>query len=198
MLEPSATISLACEYVILVDAEDNPLGQVEKRKAHETGLLHRAFSVFLFDLQGRMLIQRRASSKYHSPNLWANACCGHPRPEEPLIQAARRRLKEELGVQEVEPLRSLGVISYHLNLGDGMQEHEYTHLLTGIYEGLISPATEEVRAYEWVEPDQLMDELQVNPSFYARWFRLYAHKKLGEEKIFEKALNVAREGYGRC
>lgn len=197
MLEPSASISLACEYVILVDTEDNPLGQVEKQKAHENGLLHRAFSVFLFDLQGRMLIQRRASSKYHSPNLWANACCGHPRPEEPLVQSAKRRLKEELGVQEVD-LRSLGTISYHLNLGDGMQEHEYTHLLTGTYEGLVFPVAEEVRAYEWVELDQLMDELQVSPSLYARWFRLYAHKKLGEEKIFEKALKTAREGYGRC
>jgi isopentenyl-diphosphate Delta-isomerase len=197
MLEPSASLSLAAEYVILVDAEDNPLGQVEKQKAHESGLLHRAFSVFLFDLQGQMLIQRRASGKYHSPNLWANACCGHPRPEEPLVQSAKRRLKEELGVQEVV-LRSMGAVSYHLNLGKGMQEHEYTHLLTGIYEGFLFPEAEEVRAYEWVALDQLMDELQVSPTLYARWFRLYAHKKLGEEKIFENALKVAREGYGHC
>ena len=192
MPDSSHSLDLASEYVILVDDENRPLGQMEKQEAHELGLLHRAFSVFLLDSRQRFLIQQRASSKYHSKDLWANACCSHPRPEEPLLDAAKRRLREELGIQDIT-LVEAGSLQYHLHLDQAMQEHEYTHFFVGIYDGALDPNPEEIQDVAWVYLEELIEDVQANPQDYARWFRLYVNKKSGESCVLERVLSMIWE-----
>jgi isopentenyl-diphosphate delta-isomerase len=120
------------EYVILVDPTDQPVGRMEKMEAHEKGILHRAFSVFLFNEKGETLLQQRASTKYHSPLLWTNTCCSHQRDGESNAQAASRRLREELGI-ELAPDRLNDVFSfvYRAEFDNGLTEHELDHVLVG-------------------------------------------------------------------
>lgn len=155
--------------VVLVDDEDRPVGTAGKLEAHRQGLLHRAFSVFILDGEGRMLLQRRAADKYHSGGLWSNACCSHPRPGEPVAVAARRRLKEEMGFTCT--LVPAGSFLYRADVGDGLIEHELDHLFIGHWEGSPTPAPDEVMDWWWVPPAELRAEVAGAPERFTVWFR---------------------------
>jgi isopentenyl-diphosphate delta-isomerase len=160
------------EKVILVDELDHEIGVAEKLEAHQApGRLHRAFSILIFDPGGRMLLQRRAAVKYHFGGLWTNACCGHPRPGEELVKAARRRMKEELGRDtELRP-----VFSFRYTARDeqsGLTEDELDHVLFGELVGEANPNPDEIDALRWVECDELVSDVKQNPEIYTPWFRL--------------------------
>ena len=146
------------ENVVLVDPEDRPLGTMEKMEAHRQGVLHRAFSVFVFNSKGDLLLHRRAMDKYHSGGLWTNTCCSHPRPDETVVQAAQRRLVEEMGMRcQLEPKFSF---VYRADLDHGMIEHELDHVLIG---------------YSDVPPEPNPDveaDIAANPDHYTAWFKI--------------------------
>lgn len=157
------------EHVVLVNEWDEELGLMEKLEAHRTGALHRAFSIFLFDKQGRLLLQQRALGKYHSAGLWTNTCCSHPRSGEDLLAAAHRRLKEEMGLTaELEHRFSF---IYRGEVGDGLWEHELDHVFTGLLEEVPVPDPAEVMDFRWVEPEQLAKDLATDPKTYTIWLR---------------------------
>lgn len=158
------------ERVILVDEHDREVGSEEKERAHREGLLHRAFSVFVFNSRGDLLLQRRAPTKYHSPGLWTNTCCSHPRPGESVEAAARRRLREEMGM-ECE-LRVSFPLLYRAELDRGMTEHEYDHVLVGECDRDPVPDPDEVDGWAWVAPDVVRREVAERPDLYTYWFRL--------------------------
>lgn len=177
------------ENVILVDKNDRPIGSQEKLAAHLIPQRHRAFSVFIFNHKGEVLIQKRALGKYHSPGLWANSCCGHPRPEEDVKEAASRRLEEELGFCcSLTPIRT---VCYTLKLEKNLWELEYTHIFKGIYEEIIHCNPEEVCDIQWISPVQLQKDVVVHPQKYARWFRLYILKYF--DSIFVTADHANRK-----
>lgn len=158
------------EEVILVDVHDNAIGTMEKLEAHEKGMLHRAFSILLVNEQGEMLLQQRALEKYHSPGLWTNACCSHPRPEEETINAATRRLKEELGMSLA--LTKIFQFTYYAELEDGLIEHEIDHVFLGITnENPIINLTE-VMSYKWINLTELKMDIIAHPEKYTAWFNL--------------------------
>jgi isopentenyl-diphosphate delta-isomerase len=157
------------ERVVLVDEEDRPIGVEEKWEAHLRGQLHRAFSVFVFDGSGRLLLQRRAAGKYHSGGLWSNTCCGHPRPGEPLLAAARRRLEEEMGF--ACPLAEVSTYRYRALLAGGLWENEVDHLLAGEFAGAPAPDPREAEAWRWVDPAALRREIAADPRQFTVWFR---------------------------
>lgn len=156
------------EFVILVDENDNEIGLAPKLNAHRTGELHRAFSVMLIDAQKRLLLQRRAFAKYHSGGRWANTCCGHPRDGESLVDAAERRLTEEMGVTCT--LAPAGSFIYHADVGNGLVEHELDHLLIGRFDGDPVPATSEVVEWRWSTLDDVRQDLAAHPEAYTAWF----------------------------
>lgn len=156
--------------VILVDEKDQPVGFSGKQAVHEQGLLHRAFSVFIFNPAGEMLLQQRAMSKYHSAGLWSNACCSHPTPGEETADAALRRLKEELGF-EVSVEKIFDFV-YRAELENGLTEHEFDHVFTGEYNGPVHFNTEEVMAVCYKGLEEIKTLLQTNPEQYTAWFRL--------------------------
>ena len=158
------------DRVILVDEHDNPVGEAEKMQAHREGLLHRAFSVFLFDQEGNMLLQRRALSKYHSPGLWSNTCCSHPAPGEDILAAGNRRLKEELGIENAV-LQHRFAFTYRVNFPDGLIEHEYDHVFTGTYQGDPVPNPDEVMDWKWIRIDELKTDILINPERYTYWIK---------------------------
>jgi isopentenyl-diphosphate delta-isomerase len=162
------------ETLILVNRQDQPQGYEEKLTAHKLGLRHRAFSVFIFNPQGELLIQRRALCKYHSAGLWANTTCGHPRPGETNADAAKRRLWEELGIRCA--LMHVNEVCYTLKLENGLHENEYTHIFHGKFNGTFTPDPDEVMETKWVKITNLIEDIKLNPQMYARWFRLYALK----------------------
>lgn len=156
--------------VILVNEADEPVGLMEKMEAHRKGLLHRAFSVFLFDNKGRMLLQQRALQKYHGGGLWTNACCSHPYPEEPVAVAAQRRLQEELGFQA--PLQKIFHFTYRAEVENHLIEHEYDHVFAGTYEGVIHPNKDEVMDYTYLELWEVKRDLEMRPERFTSWFRI--------------------------
>lgn len=158
------------EHVILVDDQDNEIGTMEKIEAHRKGLLHRAFSVLLFNSKGEMLIQKRAMKKYHSAGLWTNACCSHPRPQEHIREASRRRLREEMGI-DMQP-EFVYKFVYKTTLEDELIEHEYDHVFIGTFDGLPNANTEEVEAWKFIDLDTLRKDVWRNPERYSYWFRL--------------------------
>ena len=158
------------EFVVLVDCEDNEVGLMEKQQAHVAGLLHRAFSVFVFNSKGELMLQQRAASKYHSPTLWTNTCCSHPRENETYKQAANRRLVEEMGF-DCDLLYKFHFI-YRANLDNGLTEHELDHVFIGKFDGEPKLNPEEVMAYRWVEMDVLKKDMQTNPQNYTAWFKI--------------------------
>lgn len=158
------------EYVILVDEKDNQLGLMEKMEAHEKGLLHRAFSVFLFNSKGEMLLQQRAISKYHSGGLWTNACCSHPRDGEKTIDAAHRRLEEEMGFDCA--IEKAFHFIYKSALDNDLTEHELDHVFIGQYEGVIKPNPEEVETYKYIAVPELVEDVKNNPQNYTEWFKI--------------------------
>jgi isopentenyl-diphosphate Delta-isomerase len=158
------------EHVILVDRDDTAIGVEHKQAAHIEGSLHRAFSIFVFDRAGRMLLQRRALSKYHSGGLWSNTCCSHPRPGESTAAAAQRRLFEEMGFHC--PLETAFSFVYRAAVGDGLVEHEYDHVFIGEFDGDPAPEPAEVDAWRWVEPAALRREMRQRPGDFTYWFRV--------------------------
>ena len=159
------------ETIILVDEEDRQIGLAPKIDAHAQGLRHRAISVCILDKRGRMLLQRRATDKYHSGGLWTNACCTHPRAGETVEAAARRRLREELGV-DCE-LKFLTRTHYRAEVGNGLIEDEVVHLFVGAYDGQVVPDAAEVAAYDWVSRADLRARIAAHPEAYTYWFRHY-------------------------
>ena len=155
------------ERVILVDAEDRELGSAGKLDAHRRGLLHRALSVFLLDDRGRTLLQRRARGKYHSAGRWSNTCCSHPRPAEATADAARRRLREEMGI-DCE-LRPVGSFVYRADVGGGLTEHELDHVFVGSYSGPAQPDPAEVEDWRWHDLEGLARDLEQRPEDFSPW-----------------------------
>jgi isopentenyl-diphosphate delta-isomerase len=158
------------DRVVLVDESDAEVGTLEKQRAHAEGRLHRALSVFVLNAAGEMLLQRRAPAKYHSGGLWTNACCSHPRPGEPVDAAARRRLREEMGIDcALEPAFEF---TYRAPVGPGLVEHEYDHVFLARYDGEPAPAPDEVDGWRWVPLAELETELADAPERFTPWFRL--------------------------
>ena len=165
-------------YVVLVDENDNELGRCEKIEAHRMGVRHRAFSVIIKDPDGNLLMQRRASGKYHSASLWANACCGHPTSGEEVRAAARKRLFEELGVDcELDWKRSH---SYCVEVAGDMTENEFVHVFFGTYSGTVAPNADEVSEVKWIPSAELIEDVTANPSRYAVWLHDYVAHFGGE------------------
>lgn len=159
------------ENVILVDADDREVGTARKLDAHRRGILHRAFSVLVHDGHGHLLLQKRHPGKYHSGGLWTNACCGHPRPGEETLSAARRRLEEEMGFTcALDPLRTL---IYRADVGGGLVEHELVYLYTGRWEGSVNPDPAEADAHAWRSLADLRREAAARPDRFTPWFRIY-------------------------
>lgn len=162
--------------VILVDFQDRPIGTMEKLEAHRQDRLHRAFSVFLYR-EGQVLLQKRASSKYHCGGLWTNTCCSHPAPGETVQAAAVRRLREELGIA-APALEEVDVFFYRYPFANGLTEFECDHVLMGAYDGDAVCDPEEVDAVEWVDIDRLEAELLAHPERFTPWFLICAPRVL--------------------
>lgn len=158
------------EYVVLVDENDNEIGRAEKLDAHLKGQLHRALSVFLFNEDGQMLIQQRAFSKYHSGGLWSNACCSHPRPGEPSLAAAKRRLWEEMGIR-CEMEKAFDFI-YKVSLDNQLTEYEFDHVFIGQFDGDAHPNPEEAHSCKWIDVDVLVRDVDEHPENYTYWFKI--------------------------
>ncbi|MDE0534867.1 isopentenyl-diphosphate Delta-isomerase [Tenacibaculum sp. L6] len=158
------------EHVILVDEQDNPIGLMEKIEAHEKALLHRAFSVFIFNEKNELMLQQRAAEKYHSPLLWTNTCCSHQREGESNIEAGKRRLQEEMGFScELEELFSF---IYKVPFDNGLTEHELDHVMIGRFndEPIINP--EEVASYKWMPLEEVKSDIENHPEKYTAWFKI--------------------------
>ncbi|AFY74497.1 isopentenyl-diphosphate delta-isomerase [Synechococcus sp. PCC 7502] len=157
------------EHLILVDQSDRPIGIGEKMWVHQQGLLHRAFSIFVLNSQGQILLQKRAISKYHSGGLWTNTCCSHPRPDESILTAANRRLQEEMGF--TCELTEIFSFIYESPLDYGLIEHEYDHVLLGKFDGepILNPL--EAEAWQWIDMDTLKLALSINPELYTFWLK---------------------------
>ena len=179
------------EYVILVDQKDKEIGTMEKLAAHEKGLLHRAFSVFLFNQNGETLLQKRSLSKYHSPGLWTNSCCSHPRTGESIEQACRRRVREELGIT-IDAFDRQKSFIYKKNVGKGLIEHELDHIVFGEYQkNNITPNPMEVYSYKWIKITKLKEDIQNKPEQYTEWLKvildrfMYLLLKYNKAKIYD-------------
>ncbi|MEQ3500769.1 isopentenyl-diphosphate Delta-isomerase [Tenacibaculum sp. SSH1-16] len=158
------------EQVILVDQQDNPIGLMEKIEAHEKALLHRAFSVFVFNDKNELMLQQRAAEKYHSPLLWTNTCCSHQRDGESNIEAGKRRLQEEMGFScELEEVFSF---IYKAPFDNGLTEHEYDHVMIGTFndEPIVNP--EEVASYKWMPLEEVKNDIENHPEKYTAWFKI--------------------------
>jgi len=158
------------EEVILVNGLDEETGVMEKMLAHREGLLHRAFSIFIFNNKNEMLLQQRALNKYHSGGLWTNACCSHPRPGETTEAAAMRRLKEELGFET--PIEKIFDFTYKASFDNGLTEHEFDHVFTGIYNGEINFDKTEVKDVCYRSIEEIESNLQTHPYKFTAWFAL--------------------------
>jgi len=164
------------EEVILVDVNDTPLGLMDKMEAHEKGLLHRAFSVFVINSNNELLLQQRAFSKYHSGGLWTNTCCSHPRNGESNLEAAHRRLQEEMGFDCT--LTKLLDFVYRAELDKGLTEHEFDHVFIGKWQGEPKINPLEVAAFKWMDVYKLEKDILDNPSNYTEWFKIIYQKFL--------------------
>ena len=158
------------EEVILVNEEDQPIGQMEKMEAHQKGLLHRAFSVLIFNSSEQVLLQKRASSKYHSGGLWTNTCCSHPRPGETVLDAANRRLMEEMGM--TADLTERFHFIYKTDLDNDLVEYELDHVLVGQSNDLPKLNSDEAEDFKYIDLETLKEELKSSPENYTVWFKI--------------------------
>ncbi|WP_298246394.1 isopentenyl-diphosphate Delta-isomerase [uncultured Christiangramia sp.] len=165
---------MAQEKVILVNEKDEQIGLMEKIEAHEKALLHRAFSVFVFNDKNELMIQQRALSKYHSPGLWTNTCCSHQREGESNIEAGKRRLQEEMGFST--ELKDTISFIYKAPFDNGLTEHEFDHILVGYFEGKPDLNPDEVAEWKWMSLDAIEKDMQTNPSIYTEWFKIIFDK----------------------
>lgn len=158
------------EFVVLVDEKDRPIGKEEKLKAHQLGLLHRALSVLIFNSKGELLLQQRASHKYHTPSLWTNTCCSHPREGESLFDATHRRLEEEMGMST--PLKPIFSFVYKADFDNGLVEHEFDHVWVGYSDNNPNINTNEVADFKWMTLDAIDAEIKKLPGQFTAWFKI--------------------------
>jgi len=158
------------EQVVLVDKEDNPIGLMPKMEAHKKALLHRAFSVFVFNNKGQLLLQQRAADKYHSPLLWTNTCCSHQRDGESSLKAGMRRLQEEMGFSC--SLTELFSFIYKAPFDNGLTEHELDHVLVGYFDENPKVNKEEVESYRWMDLEDVKSDIENQPEIYTEWFKI--------------------------
>lgn len=158
------------EQVILVNERDEPIGSMDKIEVHRKALLHRAFSIFIFNKKGEMLLQQRSSGKYHSGGLWTNACCSHPYPGEDNLMAASRRLREEMGF--TTSLNKIFDFTYKSEFDNGLTEFEFDHVFIGEYEGIIKPDMNEVKDHCFKKMDDIRESLESHPLKYTAWFHI--------------------------
>lgn len=162
------------EQVILVNENDEQIGLMPKMEAHEKALLHRAFSVFIFNDKKELMIQQRAKDKYHSPGLWANTCCSHQREGESNIAAGKRRLQEEMGF--TTDLKETTSFIYKAPFDNGLTEHEFDHILVGNYNGEPNLNPAEVQDYKWIGLEELKQDMKQHPEIYTAWFKIIFDK----------------------
>lgn len=158
------------EYIILVDENDREIALEEKMETHRKGKLHRAFSIFVFNSRGELLLQKRASQKYHCGGMWTNTCCSHPRQGEDILSASHRRLQEEMGFDCF--LEEIGSFVYRAEFSNGLIEHEFDHILKGVYDQDPIPHPEEAEDWKWIDLPTLQKDIQKDPQKYTYWFRL--------------------------
>ena len=158
------------EQVILVDEQDNPIGLMGKLEAHQKAVLHRAFSVFILNDKGELMLQQRAAGKYHSPNLWTNTCCSHPREGETTVEAGKRRLQEEMGF--VTDLTDVQTFIYKAPFDNGLTEHELDHILIGYYNEAPNINPDEVGDWCWELPENIKKDIAAHPHRYTEWFKI--------------------------
>lgn len=175
--------------MILVNSSDHPVGSMEKMEAHEKGLLHRAFSVFVFNSNNELLLHQRAHHKYHSGGLWTNTCCSHPRVGESNSEAAHRRLQEEMGFDC--PLTYAFNFTYHAKLDKNLIEHELDHVFIGRYNGAVAPNPEEVADYRYVSLDALKSEIAEHPQRFTAWFKIAINEVLEHFERLNHEIKVA-------
>jgi isopentenyl-diphosphate delta-isomerase len=156
--------------VVLVNEKDEAIGTMEKMEAHKKALLHRAFSIFIFNKKGEMLLQKRADKKYHSAGLWTNACCSHPQPGENIIQSATKRLQEEMGFET--PITKAFDFIYKAPFDNGLTEYEFDHVFTGNYDGVVQPNADEVSDYCYKSMQDLKESIGLNSRNYTEWFKI--------------------------
>ena len=162
------------EHVILVNEKDEQIGLMPKMEAHEKAILHRAFSVFIFNDAHELMLQQRALTKYHSPGLWTNTCCSHQRDGESNIQAGTRRLQEEMGF--TTSLSETTSFIYKAPFDNGLTEHEYDHILVGSYNEAPVLNEEEVASWKWMPLEAVRKDIQKQPQDYTEWFKIIFDK----------------------
>ena len=171
------------EQVILVDEQDNPIGLMEKHAAHVEPHLHRAFSIFIFNSKGELLMQQRAFSKYHSPGLWTNTCCSHPRDGETLAEATARRLREEMGMRC--EMREVYTFIYKAPVGEGLTEHEFDHVFIGKSDDIPIINTEEVASWKYMTINDLDKDITLYPEHYTEWFKITFEEMTRHAKVLK-------------
>lgn len=179
-------MNIAEEFVILVDQNDQEVGQMEKLAAHEDGRLHRAFSVCVFNYRQELLLQQRALGKYHSAGLWTNTCCSHPRPGESLEKAAHRRLQEEMGF-DCE-LQEIFNMQYRFGFSNGLTEHEYDHVFIGFYDQLPKPNKYEVAQWTYMARPEIASIMENHSNSFTDWFQLMFAQLKGEFSLVKNPL----------
>ena len=162
------------EQVILVNEKDEKIGLMPKMEAHEKAVLHRAFSVFIFNSKNELMLQQRAAHKYHSPLLWTNTCCSHQRDGESNIEAGMRRLKEEMGF--TTPLNEVVSFIYKAPFDNGLTEHEFDHVMLGYYENRPTINREEVESWKWMPLETVKKDIAIQPKLYTAWFKIIFDK----------------------
>jgi len=162
------------EHVILVNENDEQIGTMPKLEAHEKAVLHRAFSVFIFNDNNELMLQQRASHKYHSPLLWTNTCCSHQRVGESNIKAGKRRLQEEMGF--VTSLKDTISFIYKAPFDNGLTEHEFDHILVGHYNDAPNINPDEVEDWKWMPLEDVKKDISVHPEIYTEWFKIIFDK----------------------
>ena len=158
------------EQVILVNADDEKTGLMGKTEAHVKGVLHRAFSIFIFNDKGQLMLQQRATSKYHSPSLWTNTCCSHQRNGETNLEAGQRRLEEEMGFTTA--LKEVFSFVYKAKFDNGLIEHEFDHVMTGFYDKEPNLNSLEVNDYKWMYLTEIENDILSHPESYTAWFKI--------------------------
>ncbi|RIA10380.1 isopentenyl-diphosphate delta-isomerase [Flavobacteriaceae bacterium MAR_2010_72] len=162
------------EQVILVNENDEKIGLMPKMEAHEKALLHRAFSVFVFNDNNELMLQQRAAHKYHSPSLWTNTCCSHQRDGESNIEAGKRRLMEEMGF--VTELTEIMSFIYKAPFDNGLTEHEFDHVMIGTYNKEPKINSDEVAGWKWMSLEDVKNDIEVSPEQYTAWFKIIFDK----------------------
>ena len=170
------------EYILTVDENDNVTGKGGKLKVHREGKLHRAFSLFVFNSKGELLLQRRAKSKYHSGGLWTNTCCSHQRDGETLEKAIHRRLKKDMGFGC--ELKEVFTFTYRVKFDDGLFENEYDHVFFGEFDGKPEPNPEEVDKWKWVGLEELRKDIRKNPDDYTYWLKVSIDRVISHANQF--------------